>query len=143
MKTAHVRAITALVCAALCGCQSGVPVNGSASLYDFRGQSQEGTLGKKMDVQLSDEGEHYAGGIRYEVPANGALIATAKPVNAAVPVTISLYTEGGGLEPIARAEPGKKMEAPDLSPGTYWVVVSQPWKEALKTRVALTTVFKP
>jgi hypothetical protein len=35
------------------------------------------------------------------------------------------------------------MEASDLSPGTYWVVVSEPWNDAVKTRVALTTVFKP
>jgi len=143
MKTSCYRALPALALAALCGCHSRVPVIGSAPTYQFRELSQEGVLGKKMDVQLSDDGEFYAGGLRYEIPANGALISAAKPVNAAVPVTINLYTEGGGMEPIARAEPGKKLEATDLSPGTYWVVVAQPWKEAVKTRVAVTTVFKP
>jgi hypothetical protein len=143
MQTLHYRALSALALAALCGCHSRVPVIGSAPTYQFRELSHDGVLGKKMDVQLSDEGEFYAGGLRYEVPANGALIATAKPVNAAVPITISLFTEGGGMEPSARAEPGKKLEATDLAPGTYWVVVAQPWKEAVKTRVAVTTVFKP
>jgi hypothetical protein len=143
MQTSHYRALSALALAALCACHSRVPVIGSAPTYHFRELSHDGVLGKKMDVQLSDEGEFYSGGLRYEVPANGALIASAKPVNAAVPITISLFTEGGGMEPSARAEPGKKLEATDLSPGTYWVVVAQPWKEAVKTRVAVTTVFKP
>jgi len=143
MKTAAVRALTALALGGLCGCHARVPLIGSAPEYRFRQQSQEGVLGKKVDVQLSDDAEFYAGGVRYEVPANGGLIATAKPVNTSVPITISLYTDGGGNEPIAKGEPGKKMEATDLTPGTYFVVVSEPWKEAVKTRVALMTVFKP
>ncbi|TMB05044.1 MAG: hypothetical protein E6J64_11695 [Deltaproteobacteria bacterium] len=143
MKTATFRALLALASAGLCGCHARVPLVGTAPQYQFRQQSQEGVLGKKMDVQLSDEGELYAGGLRYEVPANGGLIATAKPVNTSVPITISLYTDGGGNEPIARGEPGKKMEATDVTPGTYFVVVSEPWKDAVKTRVAVTTVFKP
>jgi len=142
MKTVC-RALTALVFAGLGGCHSRVPVIGSAPTYNFRSLSQEGILGKKMDVQLSDDAEFYAGGIRYEVPANGGLIATAKPVNTSVPITIALYTDGGGSEPIAKGEPGKKMEATDLTPGTYFVVVAEPWKEAVKTRVAVVTVFKP
>ncbi|HYZ88778.1 MAG TPA: hypothetical protein VE620_05740 [Myxococcales bacterium] len=143
MKTSHYRALPALALLAVCGCHSRVPVIGSAPTYHFRELSQEGVLGKKMDVQLSDDGEFYAGGIRYETPANGALIVTAKPVNAAVQIIINLFTEGGGMDPSAHADPGKKLEATDLSPGTYWVVVAQPWKEAVKTRVAVTTVFKP
>ncbi|HYV65655.1 MAG TPA: hypothetical protein VE964_05390 [Myxococcales bacterium] len=142
MKTVC-RALTALTLAGLCGCHSRVPVIGSAPTYNFRSLSQEGVLGKKMDVQLSDDAEFYAGGIRYEVPANGGLIATAKPVNTSVPITIALYTDGGGSEPIAKGEPGKKMEATDLTPGTFFVVVSEPWKDAIKTRVAVVTVFKP
>ena len=144
MNTLTCRALTALaLVAGLAGCHSRIPLIGSAPTYHFRTQSQEGALGKKVDVQLSDDDEFYSGGIRYEVPANGGLIATAKPVNTSVPITISLYTDGGGNEPIAKSEPGKKMEAPDLQPGTYFVVVSEPWKEAVKTRVSVVTVFKP
>ena len=102
MKTAAVRALTALALAGLCGCHARVPLVGTAPQYHFRQQSQEGVLGKKVDVQLSDDAEFYAGGIRYEVPANGGLIATAKPVNTSVPITIALYTDGGGNEPIDR-----------------------------------------
>ena len=75
MKTATFRALFALATAGLCGCHARVPLVGSAPEYRFRQQSQEGVLGKKTDVQLSDDAEFYAGGIRYEVPANGGLIA--------------------------------------------------------------------
>ena len=56
---------------------------------------------------------------------------------------MAIYSEGSGNEPIAKGEPGKKAEANDLQAGTYYVAVMQPWKEAIRTRVELRTVYKP
>jgi len=35
------------------------------------------------------------------------------------------------------------VEATELQPGTYYVAVMEPWKEAVRTRVELKTIFKP
>jgi len=106
-------------------------------------ESAEGTLGKKQDVTLSDEDNHYIAAFRYELPAPGALIASAKPVNPQAQISVAIFSEGSGNEPIAKGEPGKKAEANDLPAGTYFVAVMEPWKDAVRTRVELRTIYKP
>jgi hypothetical protein len=103
----------------------------------------DGVLNKKQDATLSDDGNHYVAGFRFELPAAGSLIATAKPVNPQAQVSVSVHAEGSGDEPIAKGEPGKKVEATELQPGVYYVLVREPWKEAIKTRVEVRTIFKP
>src|SRR5262249_57180633 len=85
----------------------------------------------------------YAAAFRYELPAPGALIASAKPVNPQAQISVYVFSEGSGNEPIAKGEPGKKVEAADLQAGTYYVAMMQPWKDAVRTRVGLPTVYKP
>jgi len=106
-------------------------------------EAREGTLGRKQDVTLSDEGNQYIAAFRYELPAPGGLIATAKPVNPQAQISVAIFSEGSGNEPIAKGEPGKKAEAADLQAGTYFVAVMEPWKDAVRTRVEVRTVYKP
>jgi hypothetical protein len=140
----NVRTAFALVTAALlAGCHARWNPLASPPPYRLSHESADGTLNKKQDATLSDEDNHYMAGFRYELPAAGSLAASAKPVNPQAQVSVSIYAEGSGSEPIAKGEPGKKVEATELQPGTYYVAVIEPWKEAIRTRVELKTVFKP
>ena len=136
-------AVLPLAALALAACHSRVPIIGSAPDYSIAKESRDGDLNRKQDVTLSDEGNQYMAGFRYELPAEGGLIASAKPVNPQAQITVSIYSEGSGNTPIAKGEPGKKVEATDLQPGIYYVTVAEPWKEAVRTRVELRTIFKP
>jgi len=127
--------------ALLAGCRS-IPFYGGPGFTPQK-ESIEGVLGKKQDASLTEDGNHYIAGFRYEIPAPGALIATAKPVNPQAKLTVMIFSEGSGNEPIAKGEPGKKAEAADLQPGTYFVTVGQPYKETIPTRIEVRTVFKP
>ena len=53
-------------------------------------------------------------GFRFELPAPGGLMASAKPINPGAQVSVAIYAEGSGNEPIAKGEPGKKVEATEL-----------------------------
>ena len=118
-------------------------MNSTPPGFSVSHESVDGTLNKKQDATLSDEDNHYMAGFRYELPAPGSLIASAKPVNPQAQISVSIYSEGSGGEPIAKGEPGKKVEATELQPGTYYVTVQEPWKEAIRTRVELRTIYKP
>jgi len=138
------RTVAFAISLALVGCHARwVPVISSAPAYSLSHESTDGTLNKKQDATLSDEDNHYMQGFRYELTAPGSLIAMAKPVNPQAQVSVSIFSEGSGNEPIAKGEPGKKVEATELQPGTYYVAVIEPWKEAVRTRVELRTIFKP
>ncbi|HZX97470.1 MAG TPA: hypothetical protein VFE90_23340 [Myxococcales bacterium] len=130
-----------LVAAALAGCRS-IPFYGGPK-FEYQKESQEGVLGKKQDATLTDEGNHHTAGFRYELAAPGALIASARPVNPQAQITVAIYAEGSGDVPIAKGDPGKKAEANELQPGVYYVTVSEPWKDAVRTRVELRAIFKP
>ncbi len=106
-------------------------------------ESRDGDLARKQDVTLSDEDNHYIAAFRYELPAPGALSATAKPVNPQAQITVAIFSEGSGEVPIAKGDPGKKAEAADLQAGIYYVAVMEPWKDAVRTRVELRTIYKP
>jgi len=140
----QLRAAVSLAALALAACHvRGVPLISTPPGFSVSKESAEGTLNRKQDVTLSDEGNHYIAAFRYELPAAGGLIASAKPVNPQAQISVAIYSEGSGNEPIAKGEPGKKAEANDLQAGTYYVAVMQPWKEAIRTRVELRTVYKP
>ena len=129
--------------AALAGCHAGWNPIAWPEKFSVSKESIEGTLGKKQEATLSNESNHYIAAFRYDLPASGALIVTAKPVNPQAQVSVAIYSEGSGNEPIAKGEPGKKAEAKELPPGTYYVAVMEPWKEVIRTRVEMRTVFKP
>ena len=132
-----------LTIAALAASCRSIPGEWFKPGFSVSKEAREGNLGKKQDATLSDEGNQYAAAFRYELPAPGGLIASAKPVNPQAQISVYVFSEGSGNEPIAKGEPGKKVEAPDLQAGTYYVAVMQPWKEAVRTRVELRTVYKP
>ena len=121
----------------------GVPLIATPPGFSASHESIDAELNKKVEATLSEDGNHYLAGFRYEVPAAGSLIATAKPVNPAAQITLSVLSEGSGTAAVAKGEPGKKVEATELQAGIYYVLVEEPWVEAVKTRVALTTIFKP
>ena len=140
MKTSSLRAVAVLVLWGAAGCSLIPFYNGPD--YDHRKNSVEGSLNKKNDGVVPNKESDNAQGYRFEIPANGGLIAQAKPVNPAAQLTVAIYSIGD--QPIAKSEaPGKKAEATDLQPGTYWVVVSEPWKGRVDTRFTLNTFFKP
>ena len=106
---------------ALAGCHARWFPLASPPGYSLSHESADGTLNKKLKRQaarLREEDNHYMAGFRYDLPAPGSLIAQAKPVNPAAQISVAIYAEGGG-EPIAKGEPGKKVEATELQPGTY------------------------
>src|SRR3954468_15945095 len=134
----------ALVALAMAGCHNRlVPVISSAPEYNVPHESGDASFGKKIDASLSDEGNHYMQGFRFELPAPGGISATAKPVNPQAQVSVAIYAQGSGSDPIAKGEPGKKVEAAELQPGTYYVAVIEPWKEAVRTKVELRVIYKP
>ena len=127
---------------AVTGCHARWFPLASAPGFSIPQESAVGELNKEADLTLSDEDNHYVAGVRYELPAAGSLIASATPANPAARITLSVHSGGSG-EAVAKSD-GKKVEATGLQPGTYYyVVIAEPWREAVRTRVGLTTVFKP
>jgi len=139
------------------GCHiRGVPVVSSAPTCRVKAASQEGTLGRKMDGQISDEEAQYCASYRYEIPpacasdaekciSTGSLIVTAKPAMQ-TPYDVEVYTEGNFTAPLATSngQSDKKLVVPDVKSGIlYYVVVREDWEKAIKTRFALSAVFKP
>jgi hypothetical protein len=139
----NLRAVLALAALALAGCHVRAIPFSTPPGFSVSKESREGDLGKKQDVTLTDEDNHYIASFRYELPAPGALSASAKPVNPQAQISVAIFSEGSGNEPIAKGEPGKKVEAADLTAGTYYVAVMEPWKDAVRTRVEVRTVYKP
>ncbi len=137
------RAALPLAALALAACHVRAIPFSTPPGFSVSKESADGTLGKKQDVTLSDEDNHYIAAFRYELPAPGGLIASAKPVNPQAQISVAIFSEGSGNEPIAKGEPGKKAEANDLPAGTYFVAVMEPWKDAVRTRVELRTIYKP
>lgn len=139
----NLRAVVSLAALSAAACHVRAIPFSSPPGFSVSKESREGELGRKQDVTLSDEDNHYIAAFRYELPAAGGLTATAKPVNPQAQITVAIFSEGSGDVPIAKGEPGKKAEATDLQPGIYYVAVMEPWKEAVRTRVELRAVFKP
>jgi hypothetical protein len=139
----YLRAALPLATLAVAACHASWNPIAWPEKFSISKESQEGTLGKKQDATLSNEGNQYIAAFRYELPAPGALIASAKPVNPQAQISLAVYSEGSGSEPIAKGEPGKKVEAKELQPGTYYVAVMEPWKDVIRTRVEVRTIYKP
>jgi len=71
---------------------------------------------------LSDDDKPLRGGFRFELPAAGSLIASAKPINPQAQVSVSIHAEGSGDEPIPRASRARRWRPPSCSPAstTCW-----------------------
>lgn len=159
MKNAITRAVLALALpgALLTGCHTrGLGPLSSAPACRVKAGSQEGTLGRKVDGQISDEEAQYCASYRYEIPpacssdsekcvSTGALIIAAKPAMQ-TPFDVEVFTEGNFAAPLAttNGQSDKKLVVPDVKSGImYYVVVREDWDKAIKTRFALSAVFKP
>ncbi len=124
------------------GCRLNPLYGGPA--YHFRDQAKDGTLNKKQDGTLDPQGtDTFAAGFRYELVEPGSLLVSVKPSNPAIALDISVY--GDGKVPLATTDqqPEKKLTVADLAPGTYYVVVHEPWRSGDQTRFTLNTIYKP
>jgi hypothetical protein len=133
----------ALISIAAVGCHSRPIPFSTPPGYSVSHESGDGVFGKKLDATLSDEDNHYMQAFRFDLPAEGSISATAKPINPQAQISVAIYAEGSGTDPIAKGEPGKKVEATELQPGRYYVAVIEPWKEAIRSKVELRVVYKP
>lgn len=125
------------------GCVRLNPIYGGPA-YHFREQAKDGQLNKKQDGTLDPQGtDAFAQGFRYELTAPGSLLVSVKPSNPQTSCDIDVY--GDGKVPLATTlqQPEKKLTVADLSPGTYYVVVHEPWRSGEATRFTLNTIFKP
>jgi hypothetical protein len=125
------------------GCVRINPLYGGPS-YRFREQAKDGQLNKINEGTLDPQGnDAFAQGFRFELPAAGALIVSAKPSNANAQLNIDVY--GDGNVPLASTaqQADKKLTVQDLQPGTYYVVVHTSWRGGEQTRFKLNPIFKP
>ena len=145
MASKSVRALLlALVSfSALTGCHARWNPLGGPPAYHFRTLAKDAILGKAIDGTLSDEDAGYADGFKYEVPANGTLLITAKPANASVQLDIEVYSDGSIPVATTKDNADKKLTVQEVQAGTIFVVVKESWKEAQKTRFKLNVIFKP
>jgi hypothetical protein len=109
--------------------------------YDFRKAAVAGELGKNNEGALPSADSENRFAYRFELPAGGALIASLTGANPAARLGLAVYGNDG--KRLATAEAGRKMETGVLPGGTYWVVVSEPWKDRVETRFALSVLFRP
>jgi hypothetical protein len=104
-------------------------------------QSSEGVFGKTIEATVSDEDTVQS--FRFDLRTAGGISATARPLNPQAKVILAIYAGESGNGPIATGEPGKKVETAGLQPGTYYVAVMAPSKDAVRTKVLLRVVYKP
>jgi len=96
---------------------------GAADLHSAGFLGLQGVGGGDAEPQAGrhpvHEGNHYIAAFRYELPAAGGLIASAKPVNRR---RRSRWpsTRRERQRAHRQGEPGKKAEANDLQAGTYY-----------------------
>src|SRR6266446_528534 len=109
MRT-DLRARLCLAALALCACHVRAIPFSTPPGFSVSKEAREGQLGRKQDVTLSDEGNQYIAAFRYELPAPGGLIATAKPVNPQAQISVAIFSEGSGNEPIAKGALGMKFD---------------------------------
>ena len=141
MKNAALAFVAASVLAA--GCIRLNPLYGGPT-YHFREQSKDGQLNKPNDGSLDPQGsDAYAQGFRFDLTAPGALLITAKPANAQAQLDIDVYSDGKIPIGTTKQVADKKLTVQDLQPGTYYVVVYEPWRDGVETRFKMTPIFKP
>jgi len=138
MKIA-VRAVAVSFLAAATACSHLPGYQGPA--FDFRKSAVPAEPGKKVEgvVPNADSENRFA--YRLDLATKGAIIASATPSNSAARLEIRIYA--GGNDPIARGEAGKSVETGQLPPGTYWAVVSEPWKDRLETGFSFLALVRP
>src|SRR5947207_2276145 len=138
MKIA-VRAVAVSFLAAATACSHLPGYQGPA--FDFSKSAVPAEPGKKVEgvVPNADSENRFA--YRLDLATKGAIIASATPSNSAARLEIRIYA--GGNDPIARGEAGKSVETGQLPPGTYWAVVSEPWKDRLETGFSFLALVRP
>ena len=97
----NLRDVLPLAALALAACHVRAIPFSTPPGFSVSKEAREGELGRKQDVTLSDEENHYIAAFRYDLPAPGGLTATAKPVNPQAQITVAIFSEGSGNEPIA------------------------------------------
>jgi hypothetical protein len=127
----------------LTGCHARWFPLATAPTYYFRTQSQDGTLNKVMEGTLTDNDAEYASGTKYAIPAPGSLLITAKPANPAAQLEINVFSDGSVPIATTSGNADKKLTVQDVVPGDIYVVVSESWKEAIKSKYKMTTIYKP
>ena len=135
------RITLAVPLAALYACRGGGSSFATPPGFSVPDDAAQGTLNRKQEVVLSPQGNHSIAAFRYAIASPGALIAAAKAANSQALLSVAIFAERSGNEPLAMGE--KKAEADDLPPGKYYVAVAEPPDKAVRTRVELRTIFKP
>jgi len=138
MKIA-VRAVAIAVLAAAIACSHLPGYQGPP--YDFRKNAVAAEPGKKVDGALPNADSDTRFAYRIELAARGALVVSATPRNPAARLGVEIY--GTAADPVARGDAGKAVETKPLPPGTYWAVVSGPWKDRVETAFSFLALFKP
>ena len=136
-------ALVSVSAAAVTGCHSRWFPLASPPAYHFRAVSKDAVLGKPTDGTLSDEDAGYADGFKYEIPAPGTLLITAKPANASVQLDIEVFADGSIPIATTKDNSDKKLTVQEVQPGTLFVVVKEAWMTAQKTRFKINALFKP
>jgi hypothetical protein len=124
------------------GCHPRANPSAGAASYDLAHDAIEGSFGKTLEATLG-EGDRSAQAFRFEVKAKGTLLATAKALDTQAAIDVVIYPQAPGSNAIAKGAAGKNLEAKIASPGTYYVAVEEPSKDAVRTRVSLRVVYKP
>ena len=109
--------------------------------YDFRKTAVPAEPGKKLDGALPNADSENRFAYRIDLAAKGALVVSAMPDNPAARLGVEIY--GAASDALARGDAAKAVETGQLPPGTYWAVVSEPWKDRIETRFSFLALFKP
>jgi hypothetical protein len=133
-------AAVGLIALAAAGCPSRGARLRAPSAESVAREAREGTFGRKLEVILGDSPQHAVQAFRFELPAPGGIFASAKAADPTIGVALAIY--GSRQSAIAQGEAGKKLEAKDLQPGTYYVAVIEP-KDVVRTSVELRVFYNP
>src|SRR5436305_1032222 len=131
------RVVAVIVLAAGVGCSHAPSQERPAN--DFRKSAVAVEPGRKAEGAFpsGDSGNQVA--YRVAIPAKGSLLASATAANPAARLGIEIYS--GDKAPLAKGDGQKPVETKQLSPGTYWIVVTNP--EKLETGFTFVALFKP
>lgn len=131
----------ALASAGICGCHARWNPLATPARRD-QGRTIEGKLNQPMRGLLSEEGAGYAVGFKYDILAPGKLSISAAPDVASVALDLLVFHDAGTPIATTRVAADKRLDV-QVVLGTYFVVVSEPGKEAVNTWFTLTAGFTP
>src|SRR5258708_5318124 len=131
-RTPQMKTVATFLAAALAATGSGCvrlnPLYGGPG-DKFRDHSKDGQLNKINEGTLDPQSDDaFAQGFRFELPAEGSLIVSAKPSNPNAQLNIDVYGDGNVPLGTTTQQADKKLTVQDLQPGTHYVVVHESWK---------------